>query len=98
MSLDSLASCVNVKNLSTVVVTSVPAAGGLTGCLLGSHHELGSVLGIKMSFFKITFSLLIYLTFSFSVLMQTSSSWKASKVGPRSLRTVTMYSAGRVEI
>lgn len=59
-----------------------------------SHTVL--VLGIKMAFFKITSSLLIYLTFSFSVLMQTNSSWKAAKVGPRSFRTVTMFSAGRV--
>lgn len=99
MSLDSLASCGNIKNPSTVVMTSGPVAGRCTECLLGSHHELHSVLvlGIKMSFFKITFSLLIYLTFSFSVLMQTNSSWKAANVGPRSLRTVTMFSAGRVE-
>lgn len=97
MSLYSLASCVTIKNLSTVVVTPVPAAGILMEYLLGSHHEPHSVLvvGIKMSF-KITFSLLIYLTFSFSVLMQTNSSWKAAKVGPRGMSTVTMFSAGRV--
>lgn len=53
-------------------------------------------LGIKMSSFKITFSLLISLTFSLTVLMQTNRAWKAAKVGPRSLRTVTMFSAGRV--
>lgn len=97
MSLCSLASCVTIKNLSTVVVIPVPAAGILMECLLSSHHEPHSVLvlGIKMSF-KITFSLLIYLTFSFSVLMQTNSSWKAAKVGPRGLSTVTMFLAGRV--
>lgn len=79
------------------MVTPVPAAGILMECLLGSHHEPHSVLvlGIKMSL-KITFSLLIYLTFSFGVLMQTNSSWKAAKVGPRGLSTVTMFSTGRV--
>lgn len=40
------------------------------------------------------------LTFNFSdllfVLMQTNRSWKAATVGPRSLRTVTTFSAERV--
>lgn len=97
MSLFYLACCVNIKNSSTVV-TSVPAAGVCTPRVSSSHQEPCTVLalGIKMSSFKITFSLLISLTFSLTVLMQTNRSWKAAKVGPRSLRTVTMFSAGRV--
>lgn len=96
MSLYCLLSCVNIRKLSTVV-TSVPA-DLLSACRLGGHHEPCAVLvlAIKISFFKITFSLLIYLTFAFSVLMQTKSSWKAARVSPRSLSTITMFLAGRV--
>lgn len=79
------------------MVIPVPAVGIPTECLLGSHQEPHSVLvlGIKISF-KITFSFLIYLTFSLSVLMQANSSWKVAKVGPRGLSTVTIFLAGRV--
>lgn len=96
MPLYCLLSCVNIRKLSTVV-TSVPA-DVLSACRLGGHHEPCAVLvlAIKISFFKITFSLLIYLTFAFSVLMQTKSSWKAARVSPRSLSTITMFLAGRV--
>ena len=57
---------------------------------------VGAGTVMKMSSFKITFLLLIHLTFSFSVLMQTNISWKAAKMGPRSLSTLTMFSGRRV--
>ena len=54
------------------------------------------VLGMKTSSFKIIFSLLMHLTFSFPVLRQTNSPWKVAKMGPRSLSPVTVFSARRV--
>ena len=51
---------------------------------------------MKTSSFKIIFSLLMHLTFSFPVLRQTNSPWKVAKMGPRSLSPVTMFSARRV--
>lgn len=75
------------------MVTSVPAAGVLTECVLGSHLAGAGYKDVLFQNYLLTFNLSDLL---FSVLTQTNSSWKAAKVGPRSLGTVTMFLAGRV--
>lgn len=75
------------------MVTSVPAAGVLTECVLGSHRAGAGYKDVLFQNYLLTFNLSDLL---FSVLTQTNSSWKAAKVGPRSLGTVTVFSAGRV--
>lgn len=71
-------------------MSSESAAGIHRVFIRGCGARWVLVLDVKTSSFKETFSLLIHLPL---VLMQTNSSWKAARVDPRSLRTVTRFLA-----